>query len=62
MPKQARVKFELAKTINLGNYENAKVCIGIEVQTDTDNIESVYEKIRAEVTEKLEQEEMEWKQ
>lgn len=59
MAKQARVKFELTKTINLGNYENAKVCVGLEVQCDVDDIEATYEKIREQVKTKAEQEEME---
>ena len=58
----AKVKYQLGITINLGNYENAKVDCGIELSCDQDekSLEEAFENAKEFVKTKVEQEKMEW--
>ena len=60
MPKPVTVSFSLGRTINLGNFENVKIEVGIDVHTDTDKLEADYEKARRWVEKKLAEEEDKW--
>lgn len=41
--KLAKVKYSMGITINIGNFQSAKVDIGIELPTHVDDVESSYE-------------------
>ena len=51
-----KVKYARGTTINLGNYESARVDVGLEAPATADSLEDMFELIHAWVEEKLEQE------
>ena len=59
----AKVKYQLGITINLGNYENAKIDCGIELDCDQDqeSMEEAFEDAKEFVKSRVKKEEMEWR-
>jgi hypothetical protein len=61
---KGRIKYGLGRTINMGNYENAKIEVGLELDVETadrDALDGWFEKARKWVNNKVKQEEMEWR-
>jgi len=60
---KARIKFSLGRTINTGNYENAKFDIGVEQQVDCKDLaelERSLENMKDWVKQRVHEEELEW--
>jgi len=60
---KATVEYSLTRALNLGNYESVKVHVGLSLDCDgsRDAVESVFEKAKRFVDEKIAKEEHEWK-
>ena len=61
MIKKATVSYELGRTINLGDFENVKISIGIDIRTDVDELDADYKRAVKWVGNKLKEEEEKWK-
>ncbi len=58
--KKVTVSFEVGRTINLGNFENVKISVGIDINTDTDSLDKDYARAQKWVERKLSEEEDKW--
>jgi hypothetical protein len=53
-----RVKYSLGKTINLGNYQSARIDVGVEIEDDIREgglVESLFQTAKGMVKAKLEE-------
>lgn len=60
---KGRIKYSLGRTINTGNYENAKIEVGIELDiqsVDEKSLDDWYEKAKRWVNKRVKEEEREW--
>jgi hypothetical protein len=57
-----KVRYALQRTINLGNFENVKIDIGIETACEENNVGKTFTKIKKFVENKIEEEMEEWQQ
>lgn len=57
----AKVWYSLARTINQGNYENAKFEYGIELTCEPDFVDETYEIAKEIVRKQVEEEEAKWR-
>jgi hypothetical protein len=57
-----KVRYALQRTINLGNFENIKIDIGIETECEEDSVGKTFNKIKKFVTNRIEEEMEEWQQ
>jgi len=57
---KAKVRYSLGRTINLGNYENAKVEVEVELQCEEDDIDEAYQQVKGIVDSKIEEEVKRW--
>jgi len=56
-----KVRYDLSRTVNLGNYESAKIGIGIETDVpDGSTLDETFAWIRAWVNDKVAEEEDLW--
>ncbi len=58
--KKVVVSYEVGRTINLGNFENVKISVGIDINTDTDSVDKDYVRAKKWVEKKLTEEEDKW--
>jgi hypothetical protein len=57
---KAKVKYSLGRTINTGNYENAKVEIGLELECEETDVKQAYAKVKKFVDARVKEEELRW--
>jgi single-stranded DNA-specific DHH superfamily exonuclease len=55
------VGYSLARTINTGNFENAKFEVSCKTTCDEKDVESTFKKLKVFVDKKVKQEEMSWR-
>ena len=61
MGKKVTVSFELGRTISLGDFENVKILVGMDVRTDEDEVSIDYEHAKKWVSARMQEEEEKWK-
>jgi hypothetical protein len=49
----SKVKYSLGMTINLGNYDSARVDVGVEIPADSENLDEAYVKASEYCNEKI---------
>lgn len=52
---KASVSYGCGFTINLGNYESARIDVGVEIQGDREELPELWRKAETEVTEQMTQ-------
>jgi hypothetical protein len=57
-----KVNYSIQRTINLGNFENVKIDIGVEAECEDGELKKTYENVRKFVNRKIEEEMQEWVQ
>lgn len=60
---KGRIKYSLGRTINNGNFENAKIEVGVELDiqsVDEESLDDWYEKTKRWVNRHVKEEEREW--
>lgn len=57
---KAKVSYGLGRTINTGNYENAKIDIHVEFMCEEDEVEQTYERAKKFVRQRVKEEVLEW--
>jgi hypothetical protein len=53
MPDKAVAKLACGFTINIGNYESARIDVGVEIQGDRSEMSELWQRAESEVTEQL---------
>lgn len=57
---KAKVSYGLGRTINTGNYENAKIDIHVEFMCEEDEVEQTYERAKKFVRQRVKEGVLEW--
>lgn len=57
---KAKVSYGLGRTINTGNYENAKIDVHVEFMCEEDEVEQTYERAKKFVRQRVKEEVLEW--
>ena len=57
---KAKVSYGLGRTINTGNFENAKIDIHVEFMCEEDEVEQTYERAKKFVRQRVKEEVLEW--
>jgi hypothetical protein len=58
----ARIRYGVGLTLNLGNFESARIDVQVEIPCDVDEIDNAYEQAVAFACERLNEEEARWAQ
>lgn len=58
--RMARIRFGAGLTINLGNYESARIDVQVEMPCDVDDLDSAFNDAAQFVSDRLSEEEARW--
>ena len=56
-----KIKYNMGKTINMGNFENVKLDFGVEMMCEEKDMDKKWVEAEEFVQQKIEEEEMKWR-